>query len=94
MLGVPYGDAVLHAESMARTQSRQIAAEIAQQGGPKDLDGKKIIALVAYLQRLGTDIKHAPPSESGGPLRASEPNTQTPKGPFAQAAEGTTHEAQ
>ncbi len=94
MLGVPYGDAVLHAESMARAQSSQIAAEIAKQGGPKNLDGKKIIALIAYLQRLGTDIKHAPPSEGGGPLRASEPNPENPKGPFAQAAQGTTHEAQ
>jgi cytochrome c oxidase cbb3-type subunit I/II len=94
MLGVPYGDALLHAEAMARAQSRQIAAEIARQGGPKDLDGKKIVALVAYLQRLGTDIKHVAPSDAGGSPRASEPNRSAPTGPFARAAEGTTHEAQ
>jgi cytochrome c oxidase cbb3-type subunit I/II len=57
MLGVPYGDAINSAETMARTQARSIASEIAKQGGPKDLADKKIVALLAYLQRLGTDIK-------------------------------------
>ncbi len=58
MLGVPYGAAVLHGEQMAREQSRAIAERIASQGGPKHLENKQIIALVAYLQRLGTDLKH------------------------------------
>jgi cytochrome c oxidase cbb3-type subunit I/II len=58
MLGVPYGDAVLQAEQLARRQSREIAERIASQGGPKHLENKQIVALVAYLQRLGTDIKH------------------------------------
>ena len=57
MLGVPYGDAVNSAETMARTQAESIASEIAKQGGPKDLADKQIVALLAYLQRLGTDIK-------------------------------------
>ena len=30
---------------------------IAEQGGPKHLESNQIVALVAYLQRLGTDIK-------------------------------------
>ena len=58
MLGVPYGDAVLHAERMARQQSQDIAARISAQGGPKHPQDKQITALVAYLQRLGIDIKH------------------------------------
>jgi cytochrome c oxidase cbb3-type subunit I/II len=57
MLGVPYGEAVLRAEDMARRQSHEIAGRIASQGGPKNLQTKQITALVAYLQRLGTDIK-------------------------------------
>ena len=57
MLGVPYGEAVLRAEQMAREQSREIAQRIAAQGGPQGLEDKQIIALVAYLQRLGVDIK-------------------------------------
>jgi cytochrome c oxidase cbb3-type subunit I/II len=60
MLGVPYGEAVNKAEAMAHTQAATIAREIEAQGGPKGLEHKQIIALVAYLQRLGTDIKGTP----------------------------------
>src|SRR5689334_10368809 len=57
MLGVPYGDAVLNgnAPKLAHAQAAQLADSIAQQGGPKDLANKEIVALVAYLQRLGRD---------------------------------------
>jgi cytochrome c oxidase cbb3-type subunit I/II len=60
MLGVPYGDAVKHAEANARQQATQVAAEIEKQGGPPGLGDKKITALVAYLQRLGTDLNRKP----------------------------------
>lgn len=60
MLGVPYGDAVKHAEEMARTQAAQIAQAVVVQGGPAGLEDKKITALVAYLQRLGRDIQESP----------------------------------
>jgi cytochrome c oxidase cbb3-type subunit I/II len=60
LLGVPYGAAVTRGEEMARDQARSIASEIATQGGPRGLEGKKIVALVAYLQRLGSDIKKTP----------------------------------
>jgi cytochrome c oxidase cbb3-type subunit I/II len=59
MLGVPYGDAVRHAPEMARTQARAVAAEIAAEGGPRGLDDKEIVALIAYVQRLGVDIRGA-----------------------------------
>ncbi len=62
MLGVPYGDAIGHAPEMAREQARTIAASIESQGGPKGLGDKEIIAMVAYLQRLGKDIHAAPPA--------------------------------
>jgi cytochrome c oxidase cbb3-type subunit I/II len=95
MLGVPYGDAVIHAEPLAREQSRQIADEIAKQGGPRDLDGKKIVALVAYLQRLGTDIRRPPASKPAGALRASTPSSASDSsGPFARSSKGSSHEAQ
>jgi len=57
MLGVPYGDAVNRAPEMAREQARQIAADIGAAGGPADLSDREIVALVAYIQRLGTDIR-------------------------------------
>ncbi len=69
MLGVPYGEAVTSAERMAREQARAIAAEIRAQGGPGGLEGKQIVALVAYLQRLGTDIRKTPGSPPAGTSR-------------------------
>jgi cbb3-type cytochrome oxidase cytochrome c subunit len=57
MVGVPYGDAVNKAPAMARAQAQQIAAAITEQGGPAGLEDKQIIAMVAYMQRLGRDIK-------------------------------------
>ena len=62
MLGVPYADAVNKAEAMARTQAGELAAAIVAQGGPPGLESKKIIALVAYLQRMGQDIKKQTPA--------------------------------
>ena len=82
MLGVPYGDAVNHAEPMARAQAEQIAAEIVKQGGPEDLADKKIVALTAYLQRLGTDIKKADAqaSEAARTSASLAPRLQGTKG--------------
>jgi cytochrome c oxidase cbb3-type subunit I/II len=59
MLGVPYGEAVNSGRAMAEKQANEIADEIIAQGGP-DLHGKDIVALIAYLQRLGTDISKEP----------------------------------
>ena len=65
-LGVPYSEEeAVGAADAARTQAVTIAAEVVEQGGPSDLEGKKIMALIAYLQRLGTDINRVePPEES------------------------------
>jgi cytochrome c oxidase cbb3-type subunit I/II len=59
MLGVPYGEALTRAPAMAEAQARQLAASIASAGGPADLADREVIALVAYLQRLGTDVRGA-----------------------------------
>jgi cytochrome c oxidase cbb3-type subunit I/II len=66
MLGVPYGDAVTRAPEMAQEQARMIAADIEAAGGPKGLADKEIVAMVAYLQRLGTDIRKAPGRAAAG----------------------------
>ncbi len=57
MIGVPYGDAVNKAPAMARAQAKLVAAAIVEQGGPRGLEDKQIVAIVAYMQRLGRDIK-------------------------------------
>ena len=66
MLGVPYGDAVNRAPAMAREQATALAAGIESAGGPAGLADREVIALIAYLQRLGKDIKAAPLAAAGG----------------------------
>ena len=60
MLGVPYGDAVRDAPALARAQAAEVAQRIEEQGGPADLETREMVALVAYLQRLGRDVKASP----------------------------------
>ena len=67
MLGVPYGDAVTTAPAMARAQAQTIAAAIVEQGGPRGLEDKQIVAIVAYMQRLGRDVKNARAATGGQP---------------------------
>ena len=57
-LGVPYTDEeIKNGKTALQTQAEGIAAELREQG-IKEADAKKeIIALIAYLQRLGTDVE-------------------------------------
>jgi cbb3-type cytochrome c oxidase subunit II len=57
-VGVPYSDAEIdRAAALAQTQAREIAVDVAANGGPAGLESKEIVALVAYLQRLGSDVR-------------------------------------
>jgi cytochrome c oxidase cbb3-type subunit I/II len=60
-LGVPYTVELREGVQMAKEQSQRIADDIAKQGGPKDLADTQAVALVAYLQALGTGLK--PPAD-------------------------------
>jgi cytochrome c oxidase cbb3-type subunit I/II len=89
MLGVPYGNLIDRAEGVAREQARVIGEEIVAQGGPEGLADTQVVALTAYLQRLGTDLFKAPPGAepTGGAVAASAPPaTLAPEGgaPLAQ----------
>ena len=71
MLGVPYTDAdIRNANLAAKTQAASVAKEIAEQGGPKNLEDKQVVALIAYLQRLGRDIQSLP--ETAAPVAAAK----------------------
>jgi cytochrome c oxidase cbb3-type subunit I/II len=72
-VGVPYTDAdVGGAAATARDQARRIAEDVAAQGGAPGLEDKQIVALVAYLQRLGQDIKGVPlPATPAGAASAA-----------------------
>jgi cytochrome c oxidase cbb3-type subunit I/II len=89
MLGVPYGDAVNRAPAMAREQAQAMSEAIAASGGPSDLGDREVIALIAYLQRLGKDIKQAAvtASASASVPAAAAPTTPAPgTAPAASAA--------
>ncbi len=60
-LGVPYPyDFEFDAVDNAKAQQKEIAADLSATG-MKGIDAnKEIVALIAYLQRLGTDIKKEP----------------------------------
>ncbi|MFI4881604.1 MAG: cytochrome-c oxidase, cbb3-type subunit II, partial [Phycisphaerales bacterium JB064] len=74
MLGVPYGEAVKNAPEMAREQARQVSADISAQAQDPtlDLSEKKIVALIAYMQRLGTDISKTPPADEAAAEEGGE----------------------
>lgn len=55
-LGVPYSDTeVQNASELARRQAKDIATGLEAQGVPAGSEDRELIALVAYLQRLGVD---------------------------------------
>lgn len=57
-LGVPYSDQdVEFAEAQARSDARDLAVELKSQGVDTANEDHEIIALIAYLQRLGVDFK-------------------------------------
>ncbi|MEI6667096.1 MAG: cytochrome-c oxidase, cbb3-type subunit I [Acidobacteriota bacterium] len=82
-VGVPYTDGDIEsAPSVIQTQARAIAAEVEAQQGPAGLADKEIVALTAYLQRLGTDIKWKKPAAAPALAPASAPG-----GPSASAGQ-------
>jgi cytochrome c oxidase cbb3-type subunit I/II len=89
MLGAPYDRELTEAPEMARAQAERIAADIVSQGGTVNrgdvmtLDSQAV-ALIAYLQRLGTDL-NAPP-EVANPEPAPAEETQPASEPVAVVA--------
>lgn len=56
-LGVPYSESDIEsAISNAKAQAEEITKEMESSGVEMKMKDKQIIALIAYLQRLGTDL--------------------------------------
>jgi cytochrome c oxidase cbb3-type subunit I/II len=83
-LGVPYTD-MDRAQSAdsARKQAKEIAKKIQDQGGPANLEDKQVVSLIAYLQRMGTDLFAVPPSVAAP---ATMPATSQAAGPATTTA--------
>jgi cytochrome c oxidase cbb3-type subunit I/II len=85
MLGVPYGEAVKRAPEMAREQARAVTARLVEQDAKlagRGLETKEITALIAYLQRLGTDARGG----GGAAGAAAAPGAAATPGASAGAA--------
>ncbi len=83
-VGVPYTDAEIEqAVELAREQAAIIALEVEAQGGPAHLADKEITALVAFLQRLGTDLRTTSNADVGSPAAPLSQNesAETPTTP-------------
>ncbi|MCA9158173.1 MAG: cytochrome-c oxidase, cbb3-type subunit II, partial [Planctomycetales bacterium] len=74
-LGAPYTNELEDSDALARRQAEEIAADIVKQGGPAGVHEKQAIALIAYVQRLGTDIFR---TESAPDATGASPGDQTP----------------
>ena len=60
-LGAPYPEDTLeNSIAIAKLQAAEIAKAIVAQNGPEGLQDKQVIAVIAYLQRLGIDIYKTP----------------------------------
>jgi cytochrome c oxidase cbb3-type subunit I/II len=71
--------------AQAKSQAEFVAAEIVKQGGPPVYEGSmvldtQIVALIAYLQRLGTDLNRPQPSKSGAHSNGTSASAEKPSG--------------
>ena len=89
MLGVPYEFTDEEAIADAERQALEIAAEIVKQGGPPAMHERTVIALIAYLQRLGVDRYVTPekPAGEGAPVEGGDAEGGNAEGGAAGDAE-------
>jgi cytochrome c oxidase cbb3-type subunit I/II len=65
-------ETIENAEAVALVQAKQIANDIIQQNGgqgslPKNLERTQLVAMIAYLQRLGVEQPDTPPAKPATP---------------------------
>jgi len=81
MLGAPYEAELDNAVSLAQEQAAKLVKDLVDQGGkavgtgadgePLNLADTQAIALIAYLQRLGTDLYAPAPAADAKPADAA-----------------------
>ena len=76
MLNVPYGEVLHRAGAAAKEQAERVAASLAKEGGPVLPPDREILAMIAYMQRLGTDIKAKPADAAAAATTAPSTTTQ------------------
>lgn len=95
LLGAPYPDDLIsNPEAIianAKFQAMKINAEMVAQGGEANVFDKQAIALIAYIQRLGTDISKTP-APAGSSTQPGQ--GQAPAEPSATAESDTESPAE
>lgn len=87
LLGAKYDFDLGETESVARKQAEEVAGVLVQQGGPANKQDMQIIALIAYLQRLGTDISR--PDAPAAPAPTPAPATAAVSAELTSSLAGT-----
>ena len=86
-LGVPYSEPdIANAVLAAREQAAVVAAKVVQDQGPAGLETKQVIALIAYIDRLGVDLFASPAAEPAAPAPAA-PAAPAPEAAAPQTAQ-------
>ena len=85
-LGAPYDAELQDFEALARRQAEEVNAEIVKQGGPAGVYEKQALALIAYLQRLGTDINRTEEKPAEVEPAGEQPSGEATTGGEAAAA--------
>lgn len=91
-LGAPYTRELTEGSAMAKEQAAKIMHELISQGDPKDetalreFSDSHVIALIAYLQRLGTDIDRVWDDAAPTSTTAPAANAETTLAPAPEAA--------
>ena len=94
-LGAPYDRELTESAEMARQQAEQIAADIVSEGGTVRRGDvmaleSQAVALIAYLQRLGTDLNAPPEAEQQAPPAEGEPQEEPASDQVAAVAANPT----
>jgi cytochrome c oxidase cbb3-type subunit I/II len=88
-VGVPYDDATIAAGAeLARKQAAEVGKQVVDQKGPAGLEHKQVVAVVAYLQRLGKDLYAAPAPAVATAASASAAPAATPPAHGADPSSG------
>ena len=79
-LGVPYTDLdIANAVNSAKTQAEEIKNNLMTSGVPAAVVDKEIVALIAYLQRIGRDYSNAKTNEPTVPADTAVEKADAPK---------------
>jgi cytochrome c oxidase cbb3-type subunit I/II len=92
LLGAKYDFDDAASADIAMQQAVEVAGVLVEQGGPANLADRKIIALIAYMQRLGVDISRPDAPPPAVPPPGATPEATEPTADAAVDSEATAED--